>query len=258
MKKITPAAILRARALDALKATWTTVLPLVAVIQLATYVLSQLVGLIPGVADTILSFVAIAVLMVPSVGVLSGVLGYFRGKPLTWDCIESMMPHALKIIGLHLWTMLCLMGWFMLGAIPMFIGIPMLPMELWSQGSDMVIILGFVLVLSGFVLMLILGFRAAFSYSMYTCILIDAPATPVRDILKKSKAMMQGYRWHYVKVSLPVFIILFAVIFVIGALTAALPAWLASLISSVMAIFTSMFSYYFLPVMYEELRRIGR
>jgi len=48
------------------------------------------------------------------------------------------------------------------------------------------------------------------------------------------------------------------VIFVIGALTAALPAWLASLISSVMSVFTGMLSYYFMPVMYEELRRIAR
>ena len=70
--------------------------------------------------------------------------------------------------------------------------------------------------------------------------------------------MIHGYRWYDVKVSFPVFIILFAAIFVIGALTAALPVWLASLISSVMAIFTSVFSYYFLPVMYEELKRIGR
>ena len=110
----------------------------------------------------------------------------------------------------------------------------------------------------GMIVMIVLIIRASLNYSMAQCILIDDPSTGARDALKKSKAMIRGYRWHYVKVGLPVFIIPFAAIFVIGALSAALPAWLASLISSVMTIFTGMFSYYFMPVMYEELKRIGR
>ena len=248
--KITPAAILRARAIDALKETWPITLAGSALINLASYVLNQVVGMIP-VIGAFLGFLVTALLMVPMMGLTKGVLGYYRGKPLTLDSLKAMFPHWQKVCLLYLWEMLCLMGWIALGMLPMLIGSVMMASE--TMGA-----LGILLMLAGLVLMLVLAFRAALDYSMSNCILIDDPSTRARDALKKSKAMIHGYRWYDVKVNLPVFIILFAAIFVIGALTAALPVWLASLISSVMAIFTSVFSYYFLPVMYEELKRIGR
>lgn len=248
--KITPAAILRARALEAMKATWPTVLAGSALINLASYVLNQVVGLIP-VLGAFLGFLVTALLMVPMMGLTKGVLGYYRGKPLTLDSMKAMFPHWQQVCLLYLWEMLYMMGWIALGMLPMLIGSVMMASE--TMGT-----LSILLMLAGLVLMLVLAFRAALDYSMANCILIDDPSTRARDALKKSKAMIHGYRWYDVKVNFPVFIILFAAIFVIGALTAALPVWLASLISSVMAIFTSVFSYYFLPVMYEELKRIGR
>lgn len=248
--KITPAAILRARALEALKATWPTALTGSALINLASYVLNQVLGVIP-VLGAFLSILATALLTIPMMGLTSGVLGYYRGKPLTLDSLKAMFPHWQKVCMLYLWTMLCLVGWMLLGMLPMLIGSVMMASE--TMGA-----LGILLMLAGLVLMLVLTFRAALDYSMSQCILIDDPSTGARDALKKSKVMIHGYRWHDVKVSLPVFIILFAAIFVIGALMAALPAWLASLISSVMAVFTGLLSYYFMPVMYEELKRIGR
>ena len=47
MKQITHSAILRACALDALKSTWPTVLAGSAVINLVSYVLNQVIGVIP-------------------------------------------------------------------------------------------------------------------------------------------------------------------------------------------------------------------
>lgn len=254
MKKITPAAILRARALEALKATWPTALAGSALINLASYVLNQVLGVIP-VLGAFLSILVTALLTVPMIGLTKGVLGYYRGKPLTLDSVKAMFPHWQKVCMLYLWTMLCLVGWMLPGVAVMAVGGAMIVL-----GTDGTVIIAFgsLLLIAGMIVMLVLIIRAALDYSMSNCILIDDPSTGARDVLKKSKEMIHGYRWHYVKVSLPVFIILFAVIFVIGALTAALPVWLASLISSVMAIFTSMFSYYFVPVMYEELKRIGR
>lgn len=254
MKKIASPKELFSRAWVALKATWKTVLPLVAAIQLASYVLSQLVSLVPGALGTILSFVATAVIMVPTVGVLSGVLGYFRGKPLAADCVGSMRPHAVKIICLYLWTGLCLFGWMLPGMGGMLVGNVMTLFEL----PVVVGMLGGLLMLAGMLAMIVLACRAAFSYSMYTAILIDDPATPVRDILKKSKIMMQGYRWHYFKVGLPVFVGMMVIALVIGLLTAVLPLWLNSLISTAMSVVTATTSQYLLPVMYEELKRIGR
>lgn len=239
----------------ALKATWKTVLPLVAVIQVAAYVLGQLVGLIPGLAGTLLSFVTTALIMVPTVGVLSGTLGYLRHKPLRYDCIRSMLPHAGKIIGLYLWTMLWLFIWMLPGMGGSILGIMMLGI---GQKLPLVGILGGLTMIACLTAMIVLPLLAAFSYSMGNAILIDAPATPVRDILKKSKAMMQGCRWHYFRVGLPVFAGILASAFIIGVLTAVLPAWLTSLLFIPLSVATSTLSQYLLPVMYEELRRIRR
>lgn len=258
MKKISSPKEMFSRAWVALKATWKTVLPLVAAIQLASYVLSQLVSFVPGMLGTILSFVATAVIMVPTVGVLSGVLGYFRGKPLTFDCISSMLSHAWKIVCLYFWQMLFIYGWMLPGVVLMLIGVPMLPFELWSARSETIILIGVLLVVAGLVLMLAMMIPAVFSYAMSNSILIDDPATPVRDILKKSKTMMHGYRWHYFKMGMPVFVGMMVIALVIGLLTAALPAWLSSLISTAMGVVTATMSQYPLPVMYEELKRIGR
>lgn len=255
MKKIVSARTLFDCAWTAAKATWKIVLPLVAVIQLASYVVGQLTGFIPGALGTLLSFVGTAVMMVPTVGVLSGALGYFRGKPLTADCIGSMSSHTLKIIGLYLWTMLCLFGWMLPGAAVMAVGGVML--VLGTDGTA-IIAFGGLLLIAGMIVMIVTACRAAFSYSMSNCILIDEPAMPVRDILKRSRVMMHGYRWHYFKVGLPVFAGVLVIAPVLGPLTASLPQWLDSLIVTVLGVATATMSQYIGPVMYEELKRIGR
>lgn len=255
MRKIASARELFDRAWTAAKATWKIVLPLVAVIQLASYVVGQLAGFIPGALGTLLSFVGTAVIMVPTVGVLSGALGYFRGKPLTADCIGSMSSHALKIIGLYLWMALCIFCWMLPGAAVMTVGGVML--ALGTDGTA-IIAFGGLLVIAGMIVMIVLACRAAFSYSMDSCILIDEPDTPVRAILKKSRAMMHGYRWHYFKVGLPVFAVSLLLGINVGALTASLPQWLDSLIVTALGAVSATMRQYIDPVMYEELRDIGR
>ena len=249
MKPITPSAALRAHALEALKATWPTVLAGSALINLVSFVLNQVLGAIPVLG--FLSILVTALLMVPMMGLAKGVLDYYRGQPMTFDCVKSMFPHWQKVCLYYLWMMLCALGWMLLGAIPLAIGAAMMVSESMEA-------LGVLLMLAGVVLMLVLGVRAGLDYSMAQGILMDDPSVGVRELLKKSRAMIRGYRWHYVKVSLPVFLIVFAAMFVIGGLTAALSGWLSSLVSSVISVFSGMLGYYFLPVMYEELRRIGR
>lgn len=255
MKQITHPAILRARAWEAMKATWLTVLVLSCAIHLVSSVLNQLVIGLPEPVSMILSFVITAAMMVPMLGVTKGMLGYFRGKLLSFDCVKGMFPHAWKVIRFYLWELLCIMGWTLPGAAVMVVGGTML--NLGTDGTATVAF-GGLLTVAGLVLMLVLAFRAALNYSMSQCILIDAPSTGARETLRKSKEMIRGYRWYSVKVEWPVFAIILVAGFVVGGLTAALPVWLASLISAGLACFTSMFSYYFLPVMYVELRRIGR
>lgn len=254
MKKIVLAPVLRARALEALKATWPTMLAASALIQLVSYVLNQVIGAIPMVGP-FLSYLVIAAMSVPMLGLTSGVLGYYRGKPLTLDCMKAMFPHWQKACLLCLWTMLCLVGWMLLGMAVVAVGGTML--KLSADGTAMIAI-GGLLAVAGMVLMLVLIFRAALDYSMANCILVDDPSTGVREKLRKSKAMIRGYRWYSVKVQWPVLLVIFIAGTIIGGLTAALPVWLASLFSSAMGVFIGMLGYYFQPLVYEELRRIGR
>ena len=83
MNQIASPRELFARARETLNATWQIVLPLIAGTQLATYVLNQLVLQLPYPLNSILSLVVTALLMVPTAGILSGVLGYLRGQPLS-------------------------------------------------------------------------------------------------------------------------------------------------------------------------------
>lgn len=255
MKKIASPKELFSRAWAALKSTWKIVLPLAVGIQLAAYVLGRLVELVPGPAGALLSIGTSALITVPSVGVASGVLGYFRKKPLTYGCIRSMLPHAWKIILLYLWTMLCLFVWMLPGMGGIITGLMMMGI---GQKLPVLGILGGLTGIAGVAAMIVLPLMAAFSYSMNNCILIDDPAMPVRDVTKKSKAMMQGYRWHYFRVGLPLFVGLFAAVLLLGILSAMLPAWLASLLFVPLSTATATLSQYIGPVMYEELRRIGR
>ena len=255
MKKIAPAKELFSRAWLNLKATWRIVLPLAALIQAAAYVFDRLIGLLPDLAGSLLSIVGSALVMVPMTGLLSGVLGQLRRKNLTYDCIHSMLPHAWKVIGVYLWTMLCLFGWMLPGMGGMIVGGVMMVL---AQKLPLLGIFGGLLMLAGMVLIVILACQAVHSYAMSNCVLIDAPDTPVRAVLKRSKEMMHGYRWHYFKVGLPVFLGIIVITLVIGGLSTALPLWLTSLLFLPLNVAVSAMSQFTLGVMYGELKRIGR
>jgi len=255
MKQITHPAILRARAWGAMKATWPTVLALSCAINLVSSVLNQLAIGLPEPVSMILSFVITAALMVPMLGVTKGMLGYFRGEPLSFDCVKGMFPYAWKVICFYFWELLCIMGWMLPGAAVMVVGSMMI-----SLGTDgtAIIVFGGLLTVAGLVLMLVLCFRAALNYSMANGILVDGPDVGARNVLRKSKVMIRGYRWHYVKVGLPMFLAILAAVFIVGMMATVLPGWLGALLSTAVTAVSGMMSYYFLPVMYVELRRIGR
>lgn len=257
MRKIAPARELFDRAWTAAKATWKIVLPLVAVIQVLSYGLSQLVQALPlpELLKPFLSIFVTAVISVPTVGVLNGTLGYLRRKPLTHACIGSMLPHAGKVICLDLWMGLCVLAWMLPGMGGMMVGGMLMAL---GQKVLLLAILGGLMSIAGLAAMFVLAIYAGYGYSMGNCILIDAPASGARNILKQSKAMMHGYRWHYFKVGLPVFLGIFVITLVIGLLSSALPAGLTSLIFLPLNVAVSALSPFTLAVMYEELKRIGR
>ena len=255
MKQITHSAILRARAWEAMKVTWPTVLALSCAINLVPSVLNQLMIGLPEPVSMILSVVITAAMMVPMLGVTKGLLGYFRGMPLSFDCVKGMLPYAWKAIRFYFWEMLCLMGWMLPGGVVMTVGGMLI--ALGTDGTA-IIACGGLLAVAGMVLMLVLAIRAVMNYSMANCILVDDPSTGVRETLRKSKAMIRGYRWYYVKVGLPMFLAILAAAFIVGMLATVLPGWLGTALTTAVTAVSGMMGYYFLPVMYEELRRIGR
>ena len=257
MKKIASARVLFGRAWAAAKATWKTLLPLMAAIQLLSYGLNQLVTALPlpELLRSLLTFGVAAIVSVLSVGVTNGMLGYQRGKTLGYDCIGSMLPHAGKVICLFLLMFLCVFAWMLPGMGAMLVGGVMIVL---GQNVPVVALLGGLLTIAGMAAALVLACYALFGYGMSNCILIDAPAAGVSSILRQSKFMMHGYRWHYFKVGLPVMACVFVLGVLTGALTSVLPLWLSSLISALVSAATATMGQCTCPVMYEELRRIGR
>lgn len=232
-------------------------LPLTAAIQLLTYGLNQQVKALPlpEVLKSLLTIGFAVRIAVLTVGVLNGALGYLRGKPLSYDCIGSMLPHAGKVICLELGMFLCVIVWMLPGMCGVLVGGVMIVL---GQNAPVLGILGGVLTNAGMVVMFALAIYAGMGYNMGNCILIDNSSAGARNILKRSKAMMNGYRWHYFKVGLPVTLAVLVLVVLTGRLAVALPAWLNSLISTLLGVVTATFGHYVAPVMYEELRRIGR
>lgn len=247
---IASSAELRNRAWEAMKATWQTVLAVTFVISLVYYLVSYVLGYIP-VVGSFLTLLASLATAIPSMGLVKGTMEYLRGRPLTFDCIRSMFPYWQETLKLTLWTMLCLFGWIMVGMLAMLV-LSLVVTLIMGDGWQMPALV------VGVVAMLWLLFRAVLNYSVSQCILVDNPGIGARNALRRSKEMMYGYRWHYVKMQLPI-TLLVLLIAVIGTLLGnLLPAVLASLVTSILSIAPNVASRYFMPVLYEELRRTGR
>ena len=247
--KIAPSAELRNRAWNAMSATWSTVLSVTCAISLASYVANMIVGIIPGIGE-LLSLVVAVLLSVPTLGLVSGMLGYLRGRFITFDCIQSMFPYWKQTIIFTLWLMLCLMGWLMAGVgVGAVVGLVGALLD--SSGG-----LSMLSIAVGAVAMSVLLIRAALNYSVAQCIFVDDPNGGARNALRKSKEMMRGYRWHYVKVQFPVYIVMLVIGLITTLLSNVLPVLVVTLISSILAIAPNVMMRYFEPIMYEELRRI--
>ena len=249
--KIAPSAELRNRAWNAMSATWSTVLSVTCAISLASYVAGMITGAIPGIGS-LLSLVVTVLLSVPTMGLVSGMMGYLRGRFITFDCIQSMFPYWKQVVIFTVWLVLCLMGWMMIG-----FGISMVGGFVGTllDGTGTV---SMIVALIGIIVMFVLLIRALLDYSVAQCIFVDNPNGGARNALRKSKEMMRGYRWHYVKVQFPVYIVMLVIGLITTLLSNVLPTLVVTLISTVLAIAPNVMMRYFEPVMYEELRRIGR
>ena len=82
--KIATSAEIRSRAWSAMSATWATVLSVTCAISLISYAVSLVTSAIPGVGE-LLSLAAAMFLSILTLGLVNGMLGYLRGRFITFD-----------------------------------------------------------------------------------------------------------------------------------------------------------------------------
>lgn len=239
----TPTRELRRKAFSALEATWPTLLALTLAINLISYLAGQLSGI------PLLSMLASILLSIPTMGILKGKLAHLRGTPLQFDCFSSMFPHWTKVICYELWVMLFAFLWMLPGLLPAFIGGVMGGIGL-LDGSGDVSVAGVLIALAGIVLVLVLLTRAVLNYMVSSCLLVDNPDMGGLATLEKSKAMMRGNRWRFVKMILPIFLMQLVLILLIGLMG---NTWFASLLSSVVSAAIAVLMAFFQPVFYRDL-----
>lgn len=251
MKKIAPSAELRNRAWSAMSATWSAVLSVTCAISLVSLLANMVTTAIPGVG-AVLSFVVNVLVAIPTLGLVNGMLGYLRGKLLAFDCIQSMFPYWKQAIIFNLWTGLCLMGWMLAGV---GVGVVLSLICTLLDASGELAVIG---VAAGMIVMFALLIRAMLNYSVAQCIFVDDPNGGARNALRKSKEMMRGCRWHFVKMEFPVYLVMLVIGLITTLLSNVLPTMVVTLVSTVLSIAPNVMMRYFAPVLYEELRYIGR
>ncbi|MBQ7849542.1 MAG: DUF975 family protein [Clostridia bacterium] len=239
----TPARELRRKALAELETTWPTLLALTLVISLISF----FAGLFSGIP--LFSLVVSLLLSIPTMGILKGKLAHLRGTPLQFDCFSGMFPHWTKVICYELWVMLFTFLWMLPGLLPAFIGGVMGGVGL-RDGSGDVSVAGVLIALVGLVLMLVLLFRMTLNYMVSSCLLVDNPDMGGLVTLEKSKDMMRGNRWRFVKMNLPIFLMQLVLILLVVLLG---DTWFASLLYSVVSTAIAVLMAFFQPVFYRDL-----
>lgn len=238
---------LRQRAFAALKDTWQTLLILTLVINLISWLGEQ------GSDIPAASTVASLILAIPTMGILKGSLEHLRGTPLKMECFGSMFPKWTKVLCYELWVILFCFLWMLPGLAVTFMGGAMGGVSVANGHADVTTV-GMIALAIGVPVMLVLLFRALLNYSMGGCLLVDFPDMGGRAALKKSKEMMRGNRWCFVKMNLPVFLAEIALVLVTGFMS---DTWLATLLASLLGAVTNMLTSFFAPVFYRELLNEG-
>lgn len=253
--RIASASELHGRAWRATAATWPTILVITCIISLTSYVAAEILSLIPVVGGLLL--LALELLMtVPTMGLVNGTINYLRRGSITVEHVTSMFSFIPEMICYRLWEELFMFLWMLPGLLTTMIGY--FTLFVAGVGGDSVMgIIALTFIIGGIVLMLALSFRAELNYAMSACLIVDEPTMGGIEALRRSKQMMRGNRWRYIKISLPVLLIT-VLILVIHYLTRnTMLSAFESFLISMLGIIPGVLGQYLAPVLYEELRSKG-
>ena len=107
----------------------------------------------------------------------------------------SRIRHCFKAWRLELWVAIKVLLWLLPGFLVLLLGA-----EMQVYGHET---LGNLLMTAGFGLMIGLVIPALCRYSLSTFILADEPDRGVRDCVNFSKGLMEGRKWQYFKLGVP-------------------------------------------------------
>ena len=124
--------------------------------------------------------------------------------------IFSRMQYGLKAWGLNLWIGLISLLWILLGLLILTFSAAAAILLIGDSGKWVMSI--------GPFLMLGLGIWAAFRYGMAPYLLADEPTRGIRECAKLSKLWMQGRKWQYFKLFIPVILKGMGVTILVGTL----------------------------------------
>lgn len=252
--RIASATELHGRAWRATAATWPTILGITCIIFLTNYVVTEILSLIP-VAGALLLLAFELLMIVPTMGLVTGTIDYLRGGKITVGYVTSMFSFIPEMICYRLWMCLFLLLWMLPGLVMTILGFAMIvPAADGSAGAG---VAALIFMYGGPILLLALAYRTELNYAMSACLIADQPTMGGLEALRRSKQMMRGNRWRYVKMTLPV-LLLTAAILVIQYLTMnTMRSAFESFLIASLNIIPSVLGQYLTPVLYEELRSKG-
>lgn len=250
--RIASARELHSRAWHATVATWPTILAITCIISLTNYVATEILTLIPVVGGLLL--IAFGLLMtVPTMGLVNGTLDYLRRGSITVGHVTSMFSFIPEVICYRLWEGLFTFLWMLPGLVLYFFGVAFYTIE----AEVGLTILASVLLLGSLILMLALGLYAGLNYAMSACLMVDQPTMGGVEALRRSKQMMRGNRWRYVKMTLPLILIMTVILFIRFLTRNMMLSAVESFLISSLNIIPGVLGQYLAPVLYEELRCKG-
>lgn len=244
---------LRRRAWNALAGSWPKALSIIFVINLISFLTEQIAAVLPPIIGSLLSIVVSLALSVMHMGLVRGVLDHLRGGRFTFAHILSAFPCAGQMICYNLLVALFAILWMLPGIILSSIGMGILGP---AQDGTGYVALGGVIVFLGVCLMLALTLRAAINYALGACCIVDDPNMGSCAALTKSKQLMRGRRWLFVRMSLPMFIMISIVVAIRCVLMGKMDDTLLSAGSYLLTTVLQAMLVYLESVLYEEVNRI--
>lgn len=234
---------LRHQAWTAMRNTWPTILGISCVISIISTIVSKICSMLPNGLALILSISVSLLTFVMQMGLIRGALDYLRRGIFTFEHIKSMFPYVKEMICFNLWESLFIFLWMLPGWPLLIAGIIM----------DLRSTLGAILLLAGLLLMFVLMFYTALNYSLAQCCIVDHPHMGGREALARSKQLMRGHRWIFIKMGIPAFVMLMIIGAIAGVLSDKIHPDILELITSILSIAPQMMTMYLAPVLYEEL-----